>query len=542
MKSITFYSYKGGVGRSLALSNIAIRLSELKKSVCVLDFDLEAPGLHYKFKNYNPSKKIETGIVDYISNFIEKTNTDASIKEHSLELIPHNTFSKKITLIPAGNISESDYWNKLSLINWSNLFYKEDGIGVRFFLDLKEKIKKEINPDFLLIDSRTGITDIAGITLRILADSIVILAANNNENKDGSIRIIKTLLNKENELFDKNPQINFVLTRVPFKNVREERWKEEKLVTELTKNFEKEFPKYKIPISIIHSDRRLEEDEQQLIGYEHEEGVVSIENDYLKLFDAICLENLSPEVIESFKNKKNAEKLYFKAQNEKDKNEKIKLLTKAIELYDNDTDFYELRGFENKEIGDLENALKDYSKALDINPTLVFSLINSGNILFKLNQFEKALVYFDKAILNDSKHEIAYLNKINTLDELGMEEEAFKLANYVIENINSENSSLLNTRANNYRNKKDFKNAYMDIYKAISINSNEAVYFGTLAEIYYEDEKMEEFYYNLTIALSKGIKESNMQSAKDIYSKLKDDVRFLELLKKYELNIDEIIN
>ena len=55
MKTITFYSYKGGVGRTLALSNVAIRLAELGKNVCVLDFDLEAPGLNFKFKNFNSS-------------------------------------------------------------------------------------------------------------------------------------------------------------------------------------------------------------------------------------------------------------------------------------------------------------------------------------------------------------------------------------------------------------------------------------------------------------------------------------------------------
>ena len=42
MKTLTFYSYKGGVGRSLALVNIATRLSEFGKKVCIIDFDLEA--------------------------------------------------------------------------------------------------------------------------------------------------------------------------------------------------------------------------------------------------------------------------------------------------------------------------------------------------------------------------------------------------------------------------------------------------------------------------------------------------------------------
>ncbi|MBU0764165.1 MAG: AAA family ATPase, partial [Bacteroidetes bacterium] len=38
MKTITFYSYKGGVGRTLALANIAKRLAEFGKKVCLIDF------------------------------------------------------------------------------------------------------------------------------------------------------------------------------------------------------------------------------------------------------------------------------------------------------------------------------------------------------------------------------------------------------------------------------------------------------------------------------------------------------------------------
>ena len=48
MKTFTFYSYKGGVGRTLALVNVANRLVEFGKKVCILDFDLEAPGLQSK--------------------------------------------------------------------------------------------------------------------------------------------------------------------------------------------------------------------------------------------------------------------------------------------------------------------------------------------------------------------------------------------------------------------------------------------------------------------------------------------------------------
>ena len=48
MKVIAFYSYKGGTGRSLALAQLAFALSWFGKTVCVLDFDLEAPGTSHK--------------------------------------------------------------------------------------------------------------------------------------------------------------------------------------------------------------------------------------------------------------------------------------------------------------------------------------------------------------------------------------------------------------------------------------------------------------------------------------------------------------
>ena len=41
----TFYSFKGGVGRSMALMNVAYTLAGWGRHVLVVDMDLEAPGL-----------------------------------------------------------------------------------------------------------------------------------------------------------------------------------------------------------------------------------------------------------------------------------------------------------------------------------------------------------------------------------------------------------------------------------------------------------------------------------------------------------------
>jgi len=49
---VTFYSYKGGTGRSMALANFAWILAASGKKVLVIDWDLEAPGLHRYFRPF----------------------------------------------------------------------------------------------------------------------------------------------------------------------------------------------------------------------------------------------------------------------------------------------------------------------------------------------------------------------------------------------------------------------------------------------------------------------------------------------------------
>ncbi|MBA7547968.1 hypothetical protein ES705_40409 [subsurface metagenome] len=133
MKTITFYSYKGGVGRTLALANIAKRISEFNKKVCILDFDLEAPGVPYKFKRYINISNIKSGIVDYIYNFQETYSPSKSILDYTIEIKPDEKAKGLLSIIPSGNSNYQEYWNKLSAINWTDLLYRENSQGVAFF-------------------------------------------------------------------------------------------------------------------------------------------------------------------------------------------------------------------------------------------------------------------------------------------------------------------------------------------------------------------------------------------------------------------------
>jgi len=538
MKTITFYSYKGGVGRTLALSNIAIRLSEFKKKVCVLDFDLEAPGLHFKFKNYTPSKPLENGIVDYIHSFSHDSIIPKNIKDYSVTLDPGNKIFTSIELIPAGNIDDSAYWQKLSKINWSEMFYSENSQGVAFFLDLKAKIEKEYKPDFLLIDSRTGITDMSGITLRLLADDVVIIAANNEENIYGSKKIIKSLLLDNNHLISA-PKIHFVLTRIPFTDSSSDRIKETKIIDRRKRELSKELQLKDIEINVIHSDRRLEENEQLLIGDDYEEKTVSISNDYLNLFDKLTSGFLSSEEISIFKNKKLAEKEFNKAKVVEGFTLKLAHLEKAVELDANKYEYYRELGDLFFDFKDYHLAEKNYKKAILLSPNSAEMLNYLGVTNLFLKKNETALEWYNKCLVIDPINLSALYNKSSIYIKQGNIDEGLRLLNHILE-LDPYLDIAYNARADLNRKMNKLKVAYKDVYKAIELNDDQAIYFATLAEICSADGKIEEFYFNLNLALSKELDPIYLDQTKDIYEKYIHEERFINLLNKYDIDPDDI--
>src|SRR4051812_3785688 len=65
---VTFYSYKGGTGRSMALANVAWILAANGKRVAVIDWDLEAPGLHRYLHPYlrDPELRDSSGVIEFV--------------------------------------------------------------------------------------------------------------------------------------------------------------------------------------------------------------------------------------------------------------------------------------------------------------------------------------------------------------------------------------------------------------------------------------------------------------------------------------------
>ena len=174
----TFYSYKGGVGRSMALANVAALLARWGQKVLVLDWDLEAPGIERFFERWlrGPGRKDTRGLVDLVEAFAQGEPipwADALLRAH---LSP----ASQIHILSAGR-DDGGYTARLQKIEWEPLFAEK-----KFGLYL-EKLREEwvLAYDFILIDSRTGITDIGGICTIHLPDVVIPLFTANAQSLAG---------------------------------------------------------------------------------------------------------------------------------------------------------------------------------------------------------------------------------------------------------------------------------------------------------------------------------------------------------------------
>jgi len=219
MRIITFYSYKGGVGRTLAAANFALYLAKLGLKTVVIDFDLEAPGIDAKFPLLTELPKDQRGILDYILDYQLNNDDPGSIQQICLQVpidsLDNTDNTVPLWLIPAGQYLSEEYYRKLSLLDWS-LIFSENRNGVAFFKQFLAHIKQELEADFVIIDSRTGITEIAGLCTQQLADEVVILSSLSAE----SIRVtkhIKRLIqqSKVAKALEKSIDVKVVVSRVP---------------------------------------------------------------------------------------------------------------------------------------------------------------------------------------------------------------------------------------------------------------------------------------------------------------------------------------
>lgn len=200
---VTFYSYKGGTGRSMAVANLAWILATNGKRVLLIDWDLEAPGLHRYLHPFMDDKELadSPGLIDYFVDFATEARvaaqsahgSDASWHERYLDLLGYVRsleweFEKgSLDFVPAGKQSAA-YAVRVTTFDWQE-FYTKLGGGV-----LLESLKRQLRADYdyILIDSRTGISDTSGICTVQMPDDLVVCYTLNRQSVHGAAAVARS--------------------------------------------------------------------------------------------------------------------------------------------------------------------------------------------------------------------------------------------------------------------------------------------------------------------------------------------------------------
>ncbi|MBK7003197.1 MAG: tetratricopeptide repeat protein [Rhodoferax sp.] len=208
---ITFYSYKGGTGRTMALANCAGLMAErwpaTAKPMLLIDFDLEAPGLHHYLRDFLPMPAElddQPGTLELFEALKQQVSAAVAAKKtanlpgaglndeecHHLvaafDFTPYliATTQSPIHLIKAGRFDHS-YAKRLSRMNWQRLFTGAPGI----FRALAARWAQDYA--CTMIDARTGLSDTSGICTMLLPDVLTVVFTPNRQSLTGVSHIVR---------------------------------------------------------------------------------------------------------------------------------------------------------------------------------------------------------------------------------------------------------------------------------------------------------------------------------------------------------------
>ena len=200
---ITFYSYKGGVGRSMALANVAILLARRGLRVLAVDWDLEAPGLDQYFSPFRLEAS-SGGLLQFIIGLSKGEPLD--YKQYLSKIAETN--GNELWFLPSGREGDEDYTSNLERFDWRAFFMTQGG-GASIE-DLRRRWRAEF--DIVLIDSRTGLADTAGICTIQLPDIVVAMFTANYQSLYG-VRDVMRLAQQARQMlaYDRMPLTIFPL-------------------------------------------------------------------------------------------------------------------------------------------------------------------------------------------------------------------------------------------------------------------------------------------------------------------------------------------
>jgi hypothetical protein len=189
----TFYSFKGGVGRTTLLVNAAYSLAEHGERVLVWDLDLEAPGVHL-FPGLEPPEPVwQSGFLEWLGDTPPCPTPEPTLAWPSkawLRTLGDRVYAAPgeprgtIFVVPAHG-TFANLGRAYSGVDWHALFVERPEHGLHLLNCVRDELIARFEPTFLLIDSRTGISDLGGFLTGLVPDCTVLVGNYGTQSTQG---------------------------------------------------------------------------------------------------------------------------------------------------------------------------------------------------------------------------------------------------------------------------------------------------------------------------------------------------------------------
>jgi tetratricopeptide (TPR) repeat protein len=188
----------------MALANVAWIIASSGKRVLVVDWDLESPGLHKFFHPFLNETIIGAtpGVIEIINDYATASLDPsprpddwyleyARVDRHAVSLEWEFPDDGKLDFLSAGR-QNRDYSAAVCSLDWDN-FYERLG-GGHFFRAMRDDMKR--NYDYVLIDSRTGLSDVADICTVELPDVLAVCFTLSDQSIEGAAKVARQVSNR----------------------------------------------------------------------------------------------------------------------------------------------------------------------------------------------------------------------------------------------------------------------------------------------------------------------------------------------------------
>lgn len=206
---VVFYSFKGGVGRTTGLAAFALQRAAMGERVAAIDLDLDAPGLGALLAPSDTDQRASYGVVDYL---LERPLLETiDVRDYAHPCRPKALEGRgELWVLPAGRVDPS-YTAKLARLD---LEPQEPGTRapLRRLLD---EVREQLRPEWILLDSRAGLSNPAGALLSGIAHLHVLFSTSSEQSFQGLRVVISRLAAQWTEAGRRQADCVLIHSKVP---------------------------------------------------------------------------------------------------------------------------------------------------------------------------------------------------------------------------------------------------------------------------------------------------------------------------------------